>query len=48
MILNKIGESYNCDKADNNHQFDGESYFDIYEKYFLKFTLDVFTIIHIL
>ena len=37
MILNKIGESYNCDKADNNHQFDGESYFDIYEKYFLKF-----------
>jgi hypothetical protein len=35
--LNEIGKSYNCDKSDNHHEWAGETYFDIYEKYFSKF-----------
>jgi len=34
--LHIIGKSYNCDKSDDHHTFEGESYFDIYEKYFSK------------
>ena len=35
--LNQIGKDYNCDKSDIHHEWAGETYFDIYEKYFQKF-----------
>lgn len=34
--LNEIGKSYNCDKSDIHHEWHGQTYFDIYEKYFSK------------
>jgi len=34
--LNEIGRSYNCDKSDIYHEWMGETYFDIYEKYFSR------------
>jgi hypothetical protein len=37
MILNTIGQKYGCDKCDQHHTFKGETYFDVYEKYFSKF-----------
>ena len=36
MILNSIGEKYNCDKCDVHHTHKGETYFDVYEKYFSR------------
>jgi len=36
MILNKIGEKFGCDKCDQYHTFKGETYFDVYERYFSR------------
>lgn len=36
MILNSIGEKYHCDKCDVYHTHKGETYFDVYEKYFSR------------
>lgn len=33
-ILKEIGDRYGTDKGDQNHQFNGISYLDVYEQYF--------------
>jgi hypothetical protein len=33
-MLNELGRKYRCDKVDQWHTFRGETYLDIYEKYF--------------
>lgn len=37
MILNDLGIKNRCDKSDIHHTFKGETYLDVYEKYFSKF-----------
>lgn len=34
MELNKLGLKYDCDKSDIHHTFNGNTYLDIYEKFF--------------
>lgn len=34
MELNKLGLKYGCDKSDIHHTFNGDTYLDIYEKFF--------------
>lgn len=37
MKLNDLGVKNGCDKSDEYHTFKGETYLDVYEKYFSKF-----------